>query len=55
MKRRKNFRKKPKDERKGLLNISAPMGASYEDILLCERMLNHIHTGYTYVMVTYRI
>ena len=31
---------KLKDERKGLLNISAPMGASYEDILLCERMLN---------------
>jgi farnesyl-diphosphate farnesyltransferase len=29
-----------KDERKGLLNISAPMGANYQDILLCEKILN---------------
>ena len=28
------------DDRKGLLNISAPMGARYEDILLCESLLN---------------
>ena len=31
---------KLKDERKGLLNISAPMGANYQDILLCEKILN---------------
>ena len=31
---------KLQDNRKGLLNISAPMGASYEDILICERILN---------------
>tara|TARA_B100001287_G_C22671280_1_gene525398 strand:- start:1005 stop:2396 length:1392 start_codon:yes stop_codon:yes gene_type:complete len=29
-----------KDNRKGLLNISAPMGANYQDILLCEKILN---------------
>ncbi len=33
---------KMKDDRKGLLNISAPMGAKYEDILNCEKMLNEI-------------
>ena len=31
---------KMKDDKKGLLNISAPMGARYEDILLCESLLN---------------
>lgn len=31
-----------KDDRKGLLNISAPMGARYEDILLCESILNEV-------------
>jgi len=38
------------DERKGLLNISAPMGASYEDILLCERMLNEISRNMSHVI-----
>ena len=32
---------KMKDDRTGLLNISAPMGANYEDILLCG-LLNEI-------------
>ena len=41
---------KLKDERKGLLNISAPMGASYEDILLCERMLNESSDNMSHVI-----
>ena len=39
-----------KDDRKGLLNISAPMGASYEDILLCERMLNESSDNMSHVI-----
>jgi len=41
---------KLQDDRKGLLNISAPMGASYEDILLCERMLNEISENMSHVI-----
>ena len=41
---------KMKDERTGLLNISAPMGANYEDILLCERLLNEISKNISLVI-----
>ena len=41
---------KMNDERKGLLNISAPMGASYEDILLCEKILNEISQNMSLVI-----
>jgi len=41
---------KMKDDRTGLLNISAPMGANYEDILLCERLLNEISKNISLVI-----
>ena len=41
---------KLQDDRKGLLNISAPMGASYEDILLCERLLNESSSNMSHVI-----
>ena len=41
---------KMKDDRTGLLNISAPMGANYEDILLCERILNEISKNISLVI-----
>jgi|TARA_B110000495_G_C23027727_1_gene611127 farnesyl-diphosphate farnesyltransferase len=41
---------KLQDNRKGLLNISAPMGASYEDILICERILNESSLNMSHVI-----